>query len=62
MQQIVIKNISYAVVGMKEDYPFAAVQSATEQVILVRKNLIYQNPHQLTIIQKMRDILCSLEH
>lgn len=62
MQQIVIKNNTYAVIDMKEDYPFAAVQSATEQVVLVRKNLVYQNQNQLQILEKMSDILYSLEH
>ncbi len=47
---------------MKDTYPFAAVQSATEQVVLVRKNLVYHNPHQLQIIEKMSDILYSLDH
>jgi len=30
MEQIVIKNNSYVFVDMKENYPFAVVQSATE--------------------------------
>jgi hypothetical protein len=30
MEHTVIKNNSYVIVDMKEDYPFAVVQSATE--------------------------------
>ena len=62
MEQIVIKSHSYVVVDMKEYYPFAVVQSATEQTVLVRKNLIYEGNNQLNIIQKMKGILQSLEH